>query len=100
MQVTHKSALLELQARHAFLDTQDPECLAVGKPNYDLTCMMEALARCGDTKYNSIVQMVSARRCRAPSFAFAEPSHCEHNRPLQNNATSALISRASPCRVL
>ena len=32
LQVTHKSSLTELQARHAFLDTQDPEQLAVGKP--------------------------------------------------------------------
>ena len=47
LQVTHKSSLTDLQARQAFLDTQDPETLAVGKPNYDLPYIMEALARCG-----------------------------------------------------
>ena len=33
--------------------------------SYDLTCMMEALARCGDAKHNSIVQMSFASRVRS-----------------------------------
>ena len=63
--VTHKSALADLQARHAFLDTQNPEDLAVGKPSYELSCIMEALARCGDKKYASIMEMSFAARVRA-----------------------------------
>ena len=65
LQVTHKSSLTDLQARHAFLDTQDPEALAVGKPDYHIDKVMEALARCGDAKYNSIVQMSFAARVRS-----------------------------------
>ena len=65
LQVTHKSSLTELQARHAFLDTQDPEALAVGRPSYDLACMMEALARCGDKKYSTIMEMSFASRVRS-----------------------------------
>ena len=62
LQVTHKSSLSEIQARHAFLDTQEPEQLAVGKANYELSCIMEALARCGDKKYASIMEMTFATR--------------------------------------
>ena len=65
LQVTHKSSLSDLQARHAFLDTQDPELLAVGQPDYTLGCMMEALARCGDKKYSTIMEMSFASRVRS-----------------------------------
>ena len=65
LQVTHKSSLSDLQARHAFLDTQDPEQLAVGQPDYSLGCMMEALARCGDKKYATIMEMSFASRVRS-----------------------------------
>ena len=65
LQVTHKSSLSDLQARHAFLDTQDPEALAVGKPSYELPCIMEALARCGDKKYSTIMEMSFASRVRS-----------------------------------
>ena len=65
LSVTHKSSLTEIQARHAFLDTQEPEAIAVGKPSYELKCIMEALARCGDKKYSSIMEMSFATRVRA-----------------------------------
>ena len=65
LQVTHKSELTILQARHAFLSTQDPKLLAVGQPVYDLPSMLEALARCGEKKYSAILQMSFASRVRA-----------------------------------
>ena len=60
--VTHKSSLTELQARHSFLDTQLAEDLAVCKPNFELTAVLEALARCGDKKYATVMDMSFAKR--------------------------------------
>ena len=60
--VTHKSSLTELQARHAFMDSQAATELAVTKPNYDISYMLEALGRCGDKKYASIMEMSFSKR--------------------------------------
>ena len=40
LQVTHKSSLTLLQARHCFLESQDPEKLALGQPVYGAEQMM------------------------------------------------------------
>lgn len=45
-----QSSLGELQARHAMLDSQDPMDLALGKLNYEVSQVIEALARAGDKK--------------------------------------------------
>ena len=47
---TYKSSLTELQARHALLDTQDPNDLELGKLSYELSHVLEAIARAGDKK--------------------------------------------------
>ena len=60
--VTHKSSLTELQARHAFMDSQTAQDLAVNMPNYELPAMLEALARCGDKKYMTVMDMTFAKR--------------------------------------
>jgi len=64
LQVTHKASLTPLQARHCFLEAQDPERLSLGKPVYGAEEMMEALARCGDKKYSTILEMTFSERVR------------------------------------
>ena len=46
------------------LDTQEPAELALSKLSYELPQVMEALARCGDKKYATIVEMTNADRIK------------------------------------
>ena len=64
VQVTHTSSPSLLQARHAFLEAQEPERLALGQPVYDTEQLVQALSRCGDKKYSTILDMPLARRVR------------------------------------
>jgi hypothetical protein len=62
IQVTHKSSLTEMQSRHAFLDAQAAEALAVADPSYELDVMLEVLARLGDKKYATVMAMGLGKR--------------------------------------
>ena len=60
--VMHKASLTEAQARHSFLDTQNAMDLAVASPKYEVSHMLEALARCGDKKYATVIDMTLKMR--------------------------------------
>lgn len=53
------------QARHAFIDAQDCQELALGNPSTAFPVLVEALARCGDAKFGGVVEMTFASRIRA-----------------------------------
>ena len=61
---TYKSSLTALQARHALLNAQDPLDIALGKLQYEPSHILEALARAGDKKYATIMQMTNVARIR------------------------------------
>ena len=64
VQVTHTSSLTLLQACHCFVESLDPQKLALAQPVYGTMQLTEALCRCGDKKYSAIQQMSFCDRVR------------------------------------
>ena len=65
LQVTHKSSLTDLQARTPSSTRRTRRCSPSASRITTSTSMMEALARCGDKKYSTIMEMSFASRVRS-----------------------------------